>query len=90
MTEFTYYIILSLIVLPIILFVNFKPWWKYLNLTVFILYISISINGIYTDKHMDGFVEIILTLIIMMIHLGILLISIIFFYNLFLEEKEWK
>ncbi len=90
MTEFTFYIILTIIVLSMIIFINFKPWWKYMNLAIFVAYISYSLYEIYSDPIYNGFAPTLLTIILMLIHLGILAISIIFFYKTFLLEKVWR
>lgn len=90
MTEFTFYLLLALIVLPLIVLTKFKLWWQYLNLAVYIVYISYSLYEIYSDPIYNGFAPTILTIILMLIHLGILAISIIFFYKRFVIEKEWR
>lgn len=90
MTEFTFYLLLALIVLPLIVLTKFKLWWQYLNLAVYIVYISYSLYEIYSDPIYNGFAPTILTIILMLIHLGILAISIIFFYKRFVFEKEWR
>ncbi len=78
MTEFTFYIILALIVLSMILFIKFKPWWKYLNLAGCVLYLSTSLYLIFTDPIYNGFAPTVFTLIVMLIHIGIMLFSLLF------------
>jgi len=90
MTEFTFYIIIAVLVLSMIIFIKFKPWWKYMNSAIFLTYISYSFFEIYSDPIYNGFAQTVFTIILMLIHLGILLISIIFFYKIFVKEKEWK
>ncbi len=90
MTEFTFYLLLALIVLSLIVLTKFKLWWKYMNLAVYTFYISYSLFEIYTDKIYNGFAPTILTIILLSFHLGILVLSIIFFYKTFLLEKEWR
>lgn len=90
MTEWTIFIILAPIVLLTILFTKLKPWWKYLNLSLFVLYISFTSYWIYSDEIMGGWVAILNGILLMLIQLGILFISIIFFYKIFVREKEWR
>ncbi len=75
MSEFGFYIIIALIVLAMIVFIHFKPWWKWMNLTLFIVYISYSLYAIFTEPIYNGFVPTLLTIILMSIHFGVLLLS---------------
>lgn len=86
MTEFTFYIILAVIVLSMIVFIKFKPWWKYLNLAIYVAYISYSLYEIYSDPIYNGFAPTVFTIILMLIHLGIILISL-FIKNIFNGKK---
>lgn len=90
MTEFIILIVLALVVLLTILFTKLKPWWKYLNLGLFVLYSSLTSYWIYTDENMGGWVAMLNGILMMIIQLGILFISIIFFYKIFISEKEWR
>jgi protein-S-isoprenylcysteine O-methyltransferase Ste14 len=78
------------ILLSMLVFVKFKSWWKNLNLSIYVAYISFSLYNIYSDPIYIGFAAMVLAIILMLIHLGILLISIIFLYKIFVIEKEWR
>ena len=85
MTEFVYYLILAVIILSMIVFIPFKPWWKYVNLTLFVAYISTSLYAIFSDPIYDGFVPTVLTIILMLIHFGVLFLSLLI-YKGFVKE----
>jgi hypothetical protein len=74
-TEFTWYLILAVILLVMILSMRTRAWWKYTNLSIFAAYISISLFYIYSDPTYAGFVPMVITIIVMLWHIGILLLT---------------
>lgn len=75
MSAFGFYIIIALIVLAMIVSIHFKPSWKWMNLTLFMVHISYRLYEICTDSIFDGFVPTVLTISLILMHFGSVLAS---------------
>jgi hypothetical protein len=68
------YVCASLLVI-ILLKLKMKSWWKYLNLGVFTVYFSLSLNELLTHSSPDGgWVVHLLTSFLIVLHLGMVLL----------------